>query len=109
MDISSIASSFANVDRLNGSDVGQLFSRTEFEEFLAALKEIIDAAPTVKELDRAYATAIDVLRSRLLSGRMISCKMVRLYFNSPAIMHRFEVMFVAGHVHRGAVPRSTQP
>lgn len=94
MDISSIASSFAKVDPLNGSDAGQLFSRTEFEEFLVALKEILDAAPSVKELDRAYATAIDVLRSRLLSGRMISCKMVQLrlcFTSSAAVQSRISL------------------
>jgi hypothetical protein len=75
MDISSIASSFAQGGNTNSSAV---FNRTESEEFLTALKEIIDSGVSQNQPDRAYVTAIDTLRSRLLSGRMLSCKMVML-------------------------------
>ncbi len=80
MDISSIASSFEASKNSSGISQNTTFVRTEFEEFLAALKGIIDAATTPKALDVAYSTAIDTIRSRLLSGRMLSCKMVRLCF-----------------------------
>jgi hypothetical protein len=74
MDISSIASSFSKSDRGNQIDV---FNRAEFEEFIAALKESIDAATSAPDLNRAYLAAIDTIRSRLLSGKRLSCKMVR--------------------------------
>jgi hypothetical protein len=78
MDISSIASSFDAGTKSGGGSQNTAFARTEFEEFLSALKEITDAATSPKSLDAAYLTAIDTIRSRLLSGRMVSCKMVRL-------------------------------
>jgi hypothetical protein len=107
MDISSIASSFSKSDRRNQTDV---FNRAEFEEFIAALKESIDAAASAPDLNRAYLVAIDTIRSRLLSGKRLSCKMVRC-----RLIRRCQKTFVnqqsshlpfAGHGHRFSFPRS---
>jgi hypothetical protein len=76
MDISSIASSF-------GRDLrGELFTKTEFEEFISALKENLDAATSTADLNRAYLAAIDTIRSRLMSGKRLTCKMVRNSINA---------------------------
>jgi hypothetical protein len=70
MDISSIASSFKR------NSQHDIFSKTEFEEFICALKESLDAATSANDLNRAYLLAIDTIRSRLLSGKRLTCKMV---------------------------------
>jgi hypothetical protein len=76
MDIVSIASSFAKDGRSKGSNERVMFARSEFEEFISALKESIDAAASHQEREAALLGAVDTIRSRLLSGKMLSCKMV---------------------------------
>jgi hypothetical protein len=76
MDIVSIASSFAKDGRSRGSNERVMFARSEFEEFISALKESIDAAASHQEREAALLGAVDTIRSRLLSGKMLSCKMV---------------------------------
>ena len=75
MDVASIASSFGSE-----GDKGRygLFNRVEFEEFAAALKALMDGASSGKELEHACREAIGIIRSRLLSGKQLTCKMVRL-------------------------------
>ncbi len=76
MDIVSIASSFAKDGRATGSNDLVMFARSEFEEFISALKGSIDAAASHQELEAALLGAVDTIRSRLLSGKMLSCRMV---------------------------------
>lgn len=76
MDIVSIASSFAKDGRATGSNDLVMFARAEFEEFISALKGNIDAAASHQELEAALLGAVDTIRSRLLSGKMLSCRMV---------------------------------
>jgi hypothetical protein len=76
MDIVSIASSFAKDGRATGSNELVMFARAEFEEFIAALKESIDSAASHQAREQALLAAVETIRSRLLSGKMLTCKMV---------------------------------
>jgi hypothetical protein len=76
MDIVSIASSFAKGRRSKSGNEQAEFTRSEFEEFISALKQSIDAVSSHQETDAALLGAVDTIRSRLLSGKMLSCKMV---------------------------------
>jgi hypothetical protein len=76
MDIVSIASSFAKDGRATGSNELVIFARSEFEEFIAALKESIDSAASHLEREQALLAAVETIRSRLLSGKMLTCRMV---------------------------------
>jgi hypothetical protein len=78
MDIASIASSFGRSSSSSSRPGNQLFTRAEFEEFLSALKQNIDAATSIKEREHAHVATIDTVRSRLLSGKQLTCRMVRI-------------------------------
>ena len=53
-----------------------MFARSEFEEFIAALKESIDSAASHQAREQALLAAVETIRSRLLSGKMLTCRMV---------------------------------
>ena len=80
MDIASIASSFASDAPEKGRY--EIFNRVEFEEFMSAVKKLLDSTVSAKELQHAYTEALNIIRSRLLSGKQLTCKMVRAPISS---------------------------
>ena len=80
MDIASIASSFASDAPEKGRY--EIFNRVEFEEFMSAVKKLLDSTVSAKELQHAYTEALNIIRSRLLSGKQLTCRMVRTLISS---------------------------
>ena len=80
MDIASIASSFASDAPEKGRY--EIFNRVEFEEFMSAVKKLLDSTVSAKDLQHAYTEALNIIRSRLLSGKQLTCKMVRAPISS---------------------------